>query len=118
MTAVVPQPGVERFGVPRTIIKNGSLRTLSGNALSLFLVVSYRCYRTRSPGAQYSFRELFRELEMGAKDIDKAAKELRAAGLLHHQQDKNIMFFQIQQPDGSKAKHYLCQPSERVLKQD
>ena|ERR1700730_4236690 len=119
MSAVVPQQhGVERFSLPRTIIKNGTLKTLSGNALSLFLVVCYRCYRTRSPGAQFSFRELFTELALGAKDIDRAAQELRAAGLLHHQQDKNIMYFQIQQPDGSKAKSYLREPLEPVLKQD
>jgi hypothetical protein len=108
MTA--PQCGVERFSLPRTIIKNGSLRTLSGDAIALFLIVSYRCYRTRSPGSQFTFRELFSELDLGAKDVSKAAKELRAAGLLHHQQDKNMMFFQIQQPDGSKARAYLRDP--------
>jgi hypothetical protein len=111
MSAVIPQQrGVERFSLPRTIIKNGNLKTLSGNALALFIAISYRCYRTRSPGTQFTFRELFGELELGAKDIGKAAKELRAACLIHYQQDANVMFFQIQQPDGSKAKSYLRDP--------
>ena len=109
MNAVVQQQGgVERFSLPRSIVKNGSLKHLSGNALALFIVVGYRCYRTRSPGATFSFRELFGELDLGAKDVVRAAKELRAACLIHFQQDENKMHFQIQQPNGSKARSYLA----------
>jgi hypothetical protein len=118
MSTSTQQSGVKTFRVPRTIIENGSLRTLSGNALSLFLAISFRCYRTRTPDVKFSFKELFLELEQRAKEIDKAVLELRAAGLIHFQQSQNMMFFQIQQPDGSKAKTYLQDRLEPVPKQD
>jgi hypothetical protein len=105
--------GIRTFRVPTSLVTNGSLRTLSGNALSLFLTISYRCYRTRLPNVQYSFRMLFHELDMRAQDVSDAAAELRKHGLVHYQQDQNIMSFQIQQPDGSKAKSYLRKYGER-----
>ena len=112
MTAL-PHPGVETFMIPRSIVKNGNLRTLSANALSLFLFVSFRCYRKRTPDVQFKFDEMFLELDMGRNDIKKAAKELRAAKTLHFQQNPNSINFQIQAADGSKAKQYLREKPEQ-----
>jgi hypothetical protein len=110
--------GIRTFRVPRTLIDNRGLKNLSGDALRLFLAVSYRCYRTRSPEARFSFKELLRETDMLAKEAQAAVKELRKEKLVHFQQDKNILIIQIQDVDGSKAKHYLRPPSETVIKQD
>jgi hypothetical protein len=114
MSASVKHVGVDTFRIPRSIVRNSSLKTLSGNSLALFISISYRCYRARLPAIDLSFRELFNELHMGAQEVQHAAHELRDAKLIHFQQDKNIMFFQIQQPDGSKAKSYLRTPLEPV----
>jgi hypothetical protein len=118
MNTVPQKSGVNTFRVPRTIIENGSLKTLSGDALALFLAVSFRCFRTRLPEAKFSFKELYRELAQRAKQIDQAVLELRSAGLVYFQQDHSTITIQIQQPDGSKAKSYLQDRSEQVLKQD
>jgi hypothetical protein len=111
MSTVVPQQrGVEMFLVPKSIVKNGSLLTLSGNALALFIAISYRFYKTRSADIKMSLRDLYQQIELGGTDIKKAARELRDAKLIHFQQSENIMFFQLQMPDGSKAKVYLHPP--------
>jgi hypothetical protein len=103
--------GLDTFRLPKSIYKSGALKHLSGDAIALFLVISYRMYRARLPRFDFSFRELYRELELGAGAICKAAKELHAANLIHWQQEENILFFQIQMPDGSKAKSYLRKSS-------
>jgi hypothetical protein len=107
MIAREQHDGIDTFRLPKSIYSTGALKTLSGNAIALFLVISYRMYRARLPRYDFSFRELFRELELGAGDICKAAKELHEAKLIHWQQEKNIVYFQIQAPDGSKARSYL-----------
>lgn len=108
MSATVPQErGVRMFLLPEAIVTNGSLRTLSGDSLALYIAVCQRMYRMRSADIKMSLRDLFRQIELGRNDIQKAAKELREAGLIHFQQTENLMAFQIQQPDGSKAKVYL-----------
>jgi replication initiation and membrane attachment protein DnaB len=107
-----PKSGVLTFRVPRLILDNGSLKTLSGDALSLFLLIAHHCYRSRTPEVIRTFRQLFTELDQRAQEITKAAKELRAAGLIHFQQQDSAISFQIAQPDGSKAKSYLQKPSE------
>ena len=98
--------GVQMFLMPEAIVTNGSIRTLSGNALALYIVVSQRMYRMRSADIKMSLRDLYRQIELGRNDIQKAVKELREAGLLYFQQSENLMMFQIQTPDG-KAKLYL-----------
>ena len=108
MSAVVPQQrGVRMFLIPEAIVTNGSLRTLTGDALALYIAVSHRMYRMRSAQVRMSLRDLYKQIELGRNDIQKAAKELRAAGLLYFQQTENLMSFQIQQADGPKAKTYL-----------
>jgi hypothetical protein len=108
MSAVAPQQrGVQMFLMPEAIVQNGSLRTLSGDALALFIAVTHRMYRMRSADIKMSLRDLYTQIELGRNDIQKAAKGLRAAGLVHFQQSENLMMFQIQQADGSKARTYL-----------
>lgn len=109
----LPHPGVETFMLPRSILKNRNLKTLSGNALSLFLLVGFRCYRKRSPQVQFTFDELFLELDLDRNDIKRAAKELRAAKTLHFQQNETAMMFHIQTATGSKAKIYLHELGEQ-----
>ena len=71
--------GIDTFRLPKSIYKSGALKTLSGDAIALFLVISYKCFRARLPRYDFSFRELYRELELGAQDICRAAKELHTA---------------------------------------
>ena len=111
MTAVVAQQrGVEMFLVPQAIVWNGSIRTLSGDALALYIVVTHRMYKMRSADIKMSLRDPYGQIELGRSDIKAAAKELRAAGLLYFQQSENLMMFQIMQTDGSKARIYLHPP--------
>jgi len=108
MSTVVPQQrGVQMFLMPEAIVTNGSLRTLTGDALALFIAVTHRMYRMRSAQVRMSLRDLYRQIELGRNDIKAAARELREAGLLYFQQTENLMSFQIQQADGSKAQVYL-----------
>jgi hypothetical protein len=111
MSAGVPQQrGPEMFLVPAAIINNGSLKTLSGNSLALLFAVSHRMYRMRSANVRMRLRDLYAQIELGRSDIQRAAKELRAAGVLHFQQSEHLMAFQLQQSDGSKAQVYLHPP--------
>jgi hypothetical protein len=112
------QSGVKTFRLPRLILDNGSLQTLSANALRLFIAISYRFYRARFPQIKYNHRELYLELNMLKKEINDAALELWAAGIMCYQQEKNLITFHLLQPDGSKAKSYLHDPVEPVLKQN
>jgi hypothetical protein len=108
MSATVPQQrGVQMFLMPEAIVTNGSLKTLSGDSLALWISVTQRMYRMRSSQVRMSLKDLYSQIQLGRNDIQKAAKELRAAGLLYFQQTENLMAFQIQQADGSKAKTYL-----------
>jgi hypothetical protein len=106
MTAVPQERGVRMFLMPEAIVTNGSVGTLSGDALALFIAVTHRMYRMRSADIKMSLRDLYKQLEMGRNDIKAAARELRAANLLYFQQDQNLMAFQIQTLNG-KAKIYL-----------
>src|ERR1700679_2465122 len=105
--SAAPKSGVITFRIPRLIVDNGSLKTLSGDALALFLTISHHCYRSRTPEAMRTFRPLFIELDPRAHEITNVAKELRAAGLICYQQQDSAISFQIVQPDGSKARTYL-----------
>jgi hypothetical protein len=110
MTAVVPQRGVRMFLMPEAIVTNGSLQTLSGNALALYISVSQRMYRMRSADIKMKLRDIYKQIELDRNDVQRAAKELRAAGLICFQQSEHLMMFQIMQADGSKAKNYLHPP--------
>ena len=111
MSDVGPQQrGVRMFLVPEEIVTNGSLKTLSPNAMALYLCVAYRWYRMRSADVRMSVRDLMRQCNQSRNDLQAACKELRSAGLLYFQQTKTLMAFQIQQTDGSKAKVYLHPP--------
>jgi hypothetical protein len=111
MSALVPSAQQrEMFLMPASIITSGSLKTLSGNSLALLIAVSHRMYRMRSAQVRMRLRDLYAQIELGRNDIQKAAKELRAAGLIHFQQTEHLMAFQLQQPDGSKAQVYLYPP--------
>lgn len=109
MSAVSPvvDRSVPTFRMPRAVYQNGSLLTLSRDALRLYITITYKCHRANYPEVKFKLRELFRQLEMGRNDVHKAAKELRAAHLLHFQQDAHEMNFQLQSEDGAKATSYL-----------
>jgi hypothetical protein len=110
VTAKPRQQGVKTFRIPRLLIDTGALKTLSGDALALFIGISYRCYRTREADIKYSFKEIYADTNLLGRDVKPAAKELRAAGLIFFQQDEQTMSFQIAQPHGSKARGYLREP--------
>ena len=104
--------GVRTFRVPTNIMTNRNLRTLSGNALALFIAVSHRCYRKRSAEIRFSLIEIFHELGINAEDVRNAAEELCRAGVLQFECNTTMIYFQILNPDGSKAHSYLREYGE------
>jgi len=72
MSAVVPQQrGVRMFLMPEAIVTSGSLRTLSGDALALYIAVTQRMYRMRSPDLRPMFDAT------GGKAVEILADTLR-----------------------------------------
>ena len=57
-----PQCGVEMFLVPMSIVRNSGLKSLSGDALALFIAVTYSFYRSRSPKIKMSLRDLYEQV--------------------------------------------------------
>jgi hypothetical protein len=113
--------GIKSFRLPTSIMTNRNLRTLSGNALGLFIAVSHRCYRKRSAEIRFSLIEIFHELGMNAEDVSNAAKELCRARVLQFECNTTMIYFHILNPDGSKAKSYLREygePTESAPTQD
>jgi hypothetical protein len=98
ITTVIQRPAIASFRVPTIIIKNGSIKSLSPDALRLYVVISYRTYKVRSPQVQFKFIELFREIGMWEKEVTAAAVELRTAGLSSFQQNETTILFDLLQP--------------------
>jgi hypothetical protein len=98
--------GFQSFRVPRIIVENGGLKKLSGDAIRVFLHVSFRCYRRQAPQVQFSYIELERELDMTRAEITDAIDELQKNQVLHHVIDSNLINFYLVKPDNSRVQSY------------
>ena len=69
------------FWLPRQVVKNDNLRFLSGDALRLFLHLSYRFYKSRNP-VEYNDWEITARIGVRKDVVPSVRDELRTAKLV------------------------------------
>ena len=105
--AVSTCEGLITFRMPRVILTTGAIKTLSANALRLYMSVGYSAFKTRATEVEATIGTIFRDTGLDMVEAEEAAQELTDANVMDYQVQGRRFRFQCLQPDHTKAKSYM-----------